>query len=145
MDKIIIHTDGGSRGNPGPSAIGVVIDLGARGIKEYAEFLGRRTNNEAEYEAIVFALKKTKALIGKEKASHAHIVVRTDSELAGSQLRGEFKIMEQSFYPLFIAIWNLKQDFKQVLFETIPREKNKRADTLVNRALNAELKPSKLF
>ncbi|PJA19149.1 MAG: hypothetical protein COX61_01935 [Candidatus Brennerbacteria bacterium CG_4_10_14_0_2_um_filter_43_14] len=145
MDKIIIHTDGGSRGNPGPSAIGVVIDLGARGIKEYAEFLGRRTNNEAEYEAIVFALKKTKALIGKEKASRAHIVVRTDSELAGSQLRGEFKIMEQSFYPLFIAIWNLKQDFKQALFETIPREKNKRADTLVNRALNAELKPSKLF
>lgn len=145
MDAISIHTDGGSRGNPGPSALGAVIDLGARGVKEYAEFLGTKTNNEAEYMAIAFALKKAKALIGKEKASTAHIVIHTDSELVGSQLSGTFKVMNKEFYPLFMEIWNLRMDFAKVEFRVVPREKNRRADALVNQALDDREKPRKLF
>lgn len=145
MQTISIHTDGGSRGNPGPSALGVVIDAGAHGIKEYGEFLGTKTNNEAEYMAIAFALKKVKALIGKEKAKKAHLKIHTDSELIAHQLRGEFKVMNKEFYPLFMELWNLRQDFGNVEFVIVPREKNKRADFLVNKALDNELKPAKLF
>jgi len=64
MDKIIIHTDGGSRGNPGEAAIGVVIESVLTGKKEYGEYLGHATNNQAEYQAVVFALKKVKQLVG---------------------------------------------------------------------------------
>ncbi len=145
MNPILIHTDGGSRGNPGPSALGVVIDLGSQGVKEYGEPLGTKTNNEAEYLAISFALKKTKTLVGKEKASKAHLVVHTDSELVAHQLRGEFKVTNQEFYPLFMELWNLRQDFASVEFKIIPREKNRKADALVNRALDEQEKPRKLF
>lgn len=145
MNPILIHTDGGSRGNPGEAALGVVIDLGSQGIKEYGETLGTKTNNEAEYLAISFALKKTKALIGKEKATKAHLVVHTDSELVAHQLRGEFKVMNQEFYPLFMELWNLRQDFASVEFKIIPREKNRKADALVNRALDGLGKPRQLF
>ena len=64
--NIIIHSDGGSRGNPGPAALGAVIEMGSK-TKKYSEFLGKKTNNEAEYEALIFALKKAKQLVGKNK------------------------------------------------------------------------------
>jgi ribonuclease HI len=134
--SVFIHTDGGSRGNPGPSAIGVVIDLGSRGVKEYGEVLGIRTNNEAEYGAVIFALKKLKALLGSEKSLQTKVVVNLDSEIVAKQLSGEFKIKEKEFYPLFISVWNSRQDFNEVAFNLVPREKNKRADWLVNRALD---------
>src|SRR6185369_6606957 len=75
-DTLVIYTDGGSRGNPGQAAIGVVI-----GAHEYKERLGVKTNNEAEYLALVFALKKAKQLLGKSKAKAASLEVRMDSEL----------------------------------------------------------------
>ncbi len=130
--KLVIYTDGGSRGNPGPSAIGVVV-----GDKEYSEYLGERTNNQAEYMAVVFALKKVKHLIGKAKAREAEIEVRMDSELIVKQLNGEYKIKEPELQPLFLEAWNLQLDFKKVEFKYIPREENKRADWLVNQALNS--------
>ena len=129
--KIIAHTDGGSRGNPGPSAIGVVI-----GGKEYGEFLGTRTNNQAEYEAVIFALKKIKALAGKEKARGLAVEIRMDSELVVRQLNGEYKIKEPELKPLFVDVWNLKMNFKKVEFVHVPREENRRADRMVNRILN---------
>jgi ribonuclease HI len=145
MNKVIIYTDGGSRNNPGPAAIGVVADL--RGLnadlrgnknKEYqwSQYIGKATNNEAEYQAIIFALKKLKSLIGKEKARKTKVLLKTDSQLIGSQLKGEFKLKEKEFFEHFIEIWNLKQDFSEVEFEIIPREKNKLADKLVNQELN---------
>ncbi len=134
-NKITIYTDGGARNNPGPAAIGVYFpELN----KEYSKYLGTATNNEAEYQAITFALKKVKQLIGKKDAHNAEIEIRSDSELLISQLNGKFKIKEKNLMPFFIEIWNLKQDFKEVKFVQIPREENKEADTLVNRELNAQ-------
>ena len=131
--KVIIYTDGGARGNPGPSALGVVV-----GDKEYGEYLGEHTNNYAEYQALIFALKKAKQLIGKKKAEDAELEVRMDSELIVRQMNGEYKIKEPELQMLFVQVWNLKLDFKTVEFVHIPREQNKRADRMVNKALDAQ-------
>ena len=129
--KIIIYSDGGSRGNPGEAAIGAVV-----GSREYSERIGVATNNVAEYRAVIFALKKVKQLVGKKKAEDVEIEVKMDSELIVKQLNGEYKIKEPDLQPLFVEVWNLRLDFKKVKFEHIPREQNRRADGLVNRALD---------
>ena len=136
--KIIINTDGGSRGNPGPSAIGVVIYKENQIIKTYSEFIGEATNNETEYQAVVFALKKAKLLFGKKKAKEMEIEFLMDSELVVKQMNHEYKIKEEKLQLLFLSIWNSILDFKQVSFKHIPREENKEADSLVNEALDGE-------
>ncbi len=143
MAKIIVYIDGGSRGNPGPSAIGIVADLrglnaDSRGIKEYSKYIGEATNNEAEYQAAIFALKKIKHLIGGEKSEKTEIEIKSDSELLVKQVNGQYKIKEKDLIPFFIEIWNLKQNFAGVKFVQIPREENKQADLLVNRELNSQ-------
>ena len=144
--KLIIHTDGGSRGNPGPSAIGVVFkNENGEIIKKYGEFLGTKTNNEAEYEAVIFALKKAKALFGKDAAHKMQIIVKMDSELVVKQLNGEYKIEQERLFPYFIAIWNLKMDFGKIEFRHIPREQNKEADALVNETLDLQGNKQALF
>ena len=137
MEKIIIYTDGGSRGNPGPAALGVYFK---NSNKKYSEFLGKTTNNEAEYRAIIFALKKCKQLVGKEKCGQAEIEIRSDSQLIVSQLNGVFKLKEESLWKFFIEIWNLKQEFEKVDFVYIPREENKIADMMVNQELDNNMK-----
>jgi len=147
MKKIIIYTDGGSRGNPGPSAIGAIF-CNEKGevFKKYSEYLGDNfTNNEAEYQAVISALKKFKALFGKKLAKNTEIELRSDSELLIKQLNGEYKILEPKIQPLFIKIWNSKQDFKKVKFKLISREKNKEADRLVNEALDSQNKQGTIF
>jgi len=137
MRKIIIYTDGGSRGNPGPSAIGVVFcNERNQIIKKYSEYLGEMTNNEAEYQAVVFALEKFKALFGKKLAKSTEIELKSDSELLIKQLNGEYKILDEKIQPLFLKIWNLRLDFKKLKFKLISREKNKEADRLVNEVLD---------
>ena len=151
MEKIIIYTDGGSRGNPGPAGMGVVIaNEKGKMMKEYSGFLGVKTNNEAEYEAVIFGLKKIKALLGKEKIKNTEIEFRLDSQLIARQLNGEYKIEEERLLPLFIKIWNLKIDFGPIKFSEIPREQNKEADRLTNEAMDNEnsklkIQNSKLF
>ncbi|PIY59640.1 hypothetical protein COY96_00670 [Candidatus Wolfebacteria bacterium CG_4_10_14_0_8_um_filter_37_11] len=137
MNKITAYCDGGSRGNPGPSAIGVYIP---QLKKEYSKFLGKATNNEVEYQAAIFALKKIKHLIGGEKADKSEVELRMDSELIVNQLSGKYKIKEKDLIPFFIEIWNLKQDFGKVNFIHIPREENKKADWLVNRELDSQIR-----
>src|SRR3989344_515008 len=89
----IIQTDGGSRGNPGPAALGVVITASNGTLKkQYGESIGTATNNEAEYQAVIFALKKLKQLIGKEKAKKASVQFLVDSELLERQMNGHYKI-----------------------------------------------------
>jgi len=147
MRKIIIYTDGGSRGNPGPAAIGVIF-CNEKGevFKKYSEYLGQNiTNNEAEYKAAIFALKKFKALFGKKLAKNTEIKLKSDSELLIKQLKGEYKILEPELQPLFLQIWNLKLDFKNVKFNLISRQKNKEADRLVNEVLDNYDKNQKLF
>jgi len=147
VKKIIIYTDGGSRGNPGPSAIGAIFCNEKREVfKKYSEYLGDNfTNNEAEYQAVISALKKFKALFGKKLAKNTEIELRSDSELLIKQLNGEYKILEPKIQPLFIKIWNLKQDFKKVKFKLISREKNKEADRLVNESLDSQNKQGTIF
>ena len=137
MKKIIIYTDGGSRGNPGPGAVGVVFcNEKGQPFKEYSEYLGDNiTNNEAEYKAAIFALKKFKALFGKKIVAQSEVEVKSDSELLVKQLNGEYKIIDEKIQSLFLETWNLKIDFKKIKFSLIPREKNKEADRLVNEAL----------
>lgn len=133
--KLIIFADGGSRGNPGPAAIGFVV-----GSKKYGETIGHTTNNVAEYKAVVSALKKAKQLLGKSKSKQTELEVNVDSELLYKQMLGEYKILEPDLQTLFIQVWNLKQDFKSVSFKKIPREQNKEADKMVNEALDGKLK-----
>jgi ribonuclease HI len=142
MEKIVMYTDGGSRNNPGPAAIGVYIETLD---KKYGECIGIKTNNEAEYSALIFGLKKIKSLIGKTKAQSAEIECRLDSELVVKQLNHEYKLKEKHIQDFFLEIWNLMLDFKSVEFYHIPREKNKIADKLVNEALDQEAKQAKLI
>lgn len=132
-NKIVVYTDGGSRGNPGPAAIGVFFDN-----KEYGKFIGVKTNNQAEYEAIIFALRKLKQILGKEKIKKIEVEIRADSEIVIKQLNGQYKILEKDLQFLFIQIWNLKLDFKNVSFTHILREENKTADKIVNKVLNSQ-------
>jgi len=147
VKKITIYTDGGSRGNPGPSAAGIVfLNEKDQIIKEYGEFLGNDlTNNEAEYEAVIFALKKFKQLFGKNIAQTSEIELKSDSELLVKQLNGEYKILEPKIQNLFLTLWNLKLDFKKIKFKLISREKNQEADKLVNETLDKEGRIQKLL
>jgi ribonuclease HI len=129
--KFIVYTDGGSRGNPGPAAAGVIV-----GGKPYGEYLGTATNNVAEYKAVIFALKKAKQILGKTKAKETDVEVRLDSELVQRQMVGRYRIEEPDLKPLFVDVWNLKMNFKSVLFVHVPREKNREADRMVNEMLN---------
>jgi len=140
--KITMFTDGGSRNNPGPAAVGVYIEtLG----KKYAEYIGEKTNNEAEYEALIFGLKKIRSLIGKVEAKKAEIECFLDSELVVKQLKHEYKLTEKHIQELFLQIWNLMLDFNSVKFYHIPREKNSIADELVNQALDEKEKQGHLI
>lgn len=142
MERLIIYTDGGSRGNPGPAAFGYVIkDAGGHVLKQHGEAIGKATNNEAEYQGVIAALKKSKQMLGKEKLKRTHIEVRMDSELAVRQLCGVYKIENEKLQPLFMELWNLRVELGgNVSFVHIPREQNKEADRMVNEALDAEQK-----
>lgn len=141
-EKIVMYTDGGSRNNPGPAAIGVYIETFN---KKFGEYIGEKTNNEAEYQALIFGLKKIKALVGKEKAKNYEIECKLDSELVVKQLNHEYKLKETYIQKNFIEIWNLMLDYKKVTFFHVPREKNKIADKLVNEALDNREKQIKLL
>jgi ribonuclease HI len=135
MNKIKIFTDGGARGNPGPSGIGVVIEsAGAK--KTYREFIGYATNNEAEYKALLFALQKVKLLYGKTKTKSLSVECFLDSELVVKQMNHKYKINEENIQKFFLQIWNLSVDFGEVKYTHIPRGKNSEADRLANLALD---------
>ena len=142
--KVLINIDGGSRNNPGPAALGVVfLNEKGRVIKDYFQFLGKATNNEAEYQAFIFALRKAKLLFGRERIKNLDIELRSDSSLLVNQLKGEYKVKEENIKKLFLEAWNLKIDFKNLKIILIPREENKAADRLVNQALDSQ--PQKLI
>lgn len=141
-NKIIMFTDGGSRGNPGPAGIGVYIETLN---KKYGESIGEATNNVAEYAALIFGLKKLKQLLGKNKTKQYEIECFLDSELVVKQLNHEYKLKEEYIQKNFVEIWNLMLDFKNVIFKHIPREKNKIADALVNEALDERSKQKSLI
>jgi len=138
MKKITIYTDGGSRGNPGPAAIGAyMVDENQKVIKEVSETIGNATNNYAEYFAVVRALQTAKDQFGK-KVKDIDFELKLDSELVKKQLNGEYQIKDPGLVPHFIEIHNLRvASFPKLTFTHIKRELNKEADRLVNEALDA--------
>src|SRR3989338_1753260 len=143
QNKIQVHVDGGSRGNPGPAAIGVAI--GPPINKGYSKYLGKATNNEAEYQAAIFALEKIRSLVGRTKVKNLAVEIFMDSQLAVKQLSGEWKIEGATIVPLFVKAWNVRLDFGEVFFKHAPREENKEADKLVNRELDKHTFTDSLF
>jgi ribonuclease HI len=130
MNKLIINTDGGSRGNPGPAGIGVVFsDENGEIVAKFKEYIGEGTNNTAEYRALVLALTKAKDFEFTEAEC------RLDSELVVKQLLGHYKVKDAKMKLLYAEVQEL-MFFKPVKFVHVRREYNKEADALVNEALD---------
>lgn len=128
---LVIHVDGGSRGNPGPAGAGVVIcdESGAR-LHEGAYFLGTQTNNSAEYQALIRGLQRAEKLAGRP------IHIRSDSELLVRQLIGEYRVKNQALAALFTQVQMLLLRFGGWQIRHVPREQNQRADELANLAMD---------
>lgn len=132
ITDVKLFTDGGSRGNPGPSASGYVIyDNDDNVLISGGEYLGITTNNQAEYQAVRHGLKDC----AKLNATNVHIYM--DSLLVVNQMNGIFKIKNRELWPIHSDIKRLIQKFKKVTFTHIPRELNKSADAEVNRILDS--------
>ena len=133
LDKAKLFTDGGSRGNPGPSALGyVILDMNDSEIKKESEYLGVTTNNQAEYQALVAGIKD----------AHSHGVkeleVYMDSELIVNQIKGIYKIKNQDLLPHYTKVKELSNKFEKITFSHVPRALNKIADSLVNECLDSQ-------
>lgn len=134
MKELEIYIDGASKGNPGPSGIGVIICQGAHTLKNISSFIGQATNNIAEYTALVYALQE--ALILKAEA----LKINTDSQLLARQLNKVYKVKHQNIIGLYNQAVNLLAAFKKVSINHIPREENIGADKLAMEAIKRELK-----
>lgn len=132
-----LFSDGGSRGNPGQAAIGLIIEDPVRGevIREHCERIGIETNNVAEYRALIEGLKIAK------RYHPNRLVCHLDSELVVKQLNGEYKVKMPTMKTFFDEIQELSQDFSDITFQHIPRSDNYRADALVNKALDEHPTP----
>ena len=125
-DQLVIYCDGGARGNPGLAAIGVVVERERKVVHTIKQRIGETTNNQAEYRAVYTGLDYCLSAGAKQ------VEVYGDSELIINQLRGEYKIKNKELAPWFIKIQSLANQIGRVSFNYIPREKNSRADALVN-------------
>ncbi len=133
-EKVKVFADGGSRGNPGPSASGfVVLDMEDTVLVDKGVYLGITTNNQAEYTALKLALEECQRMGVKE------IQVYLDSLLVVNQMNGIYKVRNRDLWPIHDAIKTLAKHFKHVSFSHVPREFNKLADSAVNRALDQQL------
>ena len=136
--KLTIHTDGGARGNPGPAAVGVVIETEKNILTEFGKTLGETTNNVAEYSAVIEALTWIKN--NSSKTGEAEKNFFLDSNLVVNQLNGKFKINDMNLRKLFSKAKELEREVGGVIhYSYIPREQNSAADALVNRALDEQL------
>lgn len=130
--KVVVHVDGGARGNPGPAAIGVVVaDADGALLEELGERIGATTNNVAEYRALLRGLERAKAL----GASDVEVV--GDSELIAKQVNGQYKVKHAGLKPLHADALRSLAGFERWRVRTVPRAQNTAADALVNAALDA--------
>ncbi len=133
LERLMLYSDGGARGNPGPAAIAyLALTETGQVIKKDSRFIGERTNNQAEYEALIAALEFAKAIkIGE-------ITCHLDSELVGKQLKGEYKVKNPELWKLWCRAIELKGSFKKVCFVNVPRTNRfiDMADALVNKTLD---------
>lgn len=132
--KLIIYTDGASRGNPGPASYGFVVEDGAGNIlHKEGRVIGITTNNVAEYTAVLEALKFVKNSLSFKYSS---ISLKADSKLVAGQLSGNFKIKSKHLMPIIQKIQILAYELGTITYGYIPREENKIADELANQALD---------
>ena len=129
--KLVVHVDGGSRGNPGPAAIGVVIsDPRGSVVDQVAETIGVATNNVAEYKALLRALEQAAALGATE------VEIVNDSELVAKQITGSYKVKHPAMRPLYLDAMRALRGFERWSIRSVPRAQNADADALVNQALD---------
>lgn len=133
MSALFVEADGGSRGNPGPAAYGAVIGRGEDLVRELAGTVGRATNNVAEYRGLLAAL----TWIAENVESEESVEVRLDSRLVVEQMSGRWKIKHPDMQALAIAAKNA-YPAHLVKYVWVPRERNRRADALVNEALDTD-------
>ena len=130
--KVVVHVDGGSRGNPGPAAAAAVVSTpDGDVIDEASEFLGRATNNVAEYRGLILGLDRAKALGATE------IELFNDSELVAHQINGRYKVKHPDMKPLYLDAMERLRSFGRWRVRSVPRAQNAAADALVNQALDA--------
>ena len=134
--RILVYSDGGARGNPGPAAIGIVIcDPKGKIIKEHGRYIGKKTNNIAEYSAVIESLEKASELGAK------NVSIFLDSKLVASQLMDEYRIKKPHLKKLFLKVRKLEKRFESVSYTHVPRTNRmiKKADRIVNLVLDGRL------
>jgi ribonuclease HI len=130
--KVVVHVDGGARGNPGPAAAGAVLSTpGGEILDEAAELLGVATNNVAEYRGLLLGLARAKALGATE------VEVVNDSELVAKQVNGTYKVKHAAMRPLYLDAIAALREFDSWSIRSVPRAQNADADALVNQALDS--------
>ncbi len=132
LKKAVIYADGASRGNPGPAAIGAIIkDERGRLITSISQRIGRATNNQAEYRAIIAALEEAARLGARQ------VEIKTDSELVVKQINGEYRVKKATLKPLYQQVKQRQGSLEGFTITHILRQQNIEADNLANRALDA--------
>lgn len=133
---VVIYTDGGARGNPGPSGAGAVVYKGGKRIAHVSKFLGIRTNNWAEYEALVLVLEAARKVLGSTVPEK--VMVRMDSELIVKQMKGEYRVKHPELKLQHQKVKKIiAEAFPHIAFEHVPRERNKEADRYANDAMDS--------
>jgi ribonuclease HI len=133
-DSVVVHVDGGARGNPGPAGIGAVVTAPDGSVlAEKGVYIGEATNNVAEYRAVLLGLELAREL-GARK-----VEVINDSELVARQIGGQYKVKHAGLKPLFVETMRELRDFDRWSVRNVRRESNQRADQLVNDALDRAL------
>ncbi len=135
---LTIHTDGGSRGNPGKAGIGIVIEKDDGNKEQIYKYIGITTNNIAEYTAL------KEALMRAEELGEKHVSVIMDSELVVKQIKGEYRVKNEGLKPLYKDIKNIIREFDYFEIRHVMRKDNKEADKLANKAMDEECDSSGL-
>jgi ribonuclease H / adenosylcobalamin/alpha-ribazole phosphatase len=135
--EVVVNADGGARGNPGPAGIGAVVATpDGRVLAEIAEGIGHTTNNVAEYKAVIAGLARARELGARR------VRVLADSKLVVEQLKGAWKVRQPHLLPLHEQARRLAAGFELVSYEHVPRARNRAADALANRAMDAQAEAS---
>lgn len=131
MTRLIVNVDGGARGNPGPGAIAAVLTTpDGEVVDEVGELIGRATNNEAEYRALLLGIERAR----RHGATEVELI--GDSELIAKQVLGQYKVKKQELKPFHRQVLEALRDFDSWSIRTVPREQNEAADALVNATLD---------
>jgi ribonuclease H / adenosylcobalamin/alpha-ribazole phosphatase len=133
VDEVVVWTDGGARGNPGPAGYGVsMTDRDGNVLAEFGDGIGWQTNNVAEYRGVIAGLERARELGARR------VEVRADSLLVVNQQLGRWKIKNEGLRPLAAEVQRLVRGFQWVTWRHVPRERNRRADALANQAMDRQ-------